>query len=60
MVSKDVEQRGKAAYAERTNPAAWAKLQALDHFREHVASLAEQTAQTGLQEVTSPRKTTAT
>lgn len=44
-VSDDIRQRGEAAYAQRTNPDAWQKLQYVEFLRENLAALAAPVAQ---------------
>jgi hypothetical protein len=44
-VSADIRQRGEAAYAQRTNPDAWQKLQYVEFLRENLAALAAPVAQ---------------
>ena len=41
-ITGDIRRRGEEQYAQRTNPKAWAQVQSLDYFKDHVESLVEQ------------------
>jgi hypothetical protein len=42
LITDEIKRRGEEDYAKRTNPAAWAQLQSLDYFKDHLKSLVEQ------------------
>lgn len=41
-ITDEMKRRGEEEFAKRTNPAAWAQLQSLDYFKDHLQSLVEQ------------------
>jgi hypothetical protein len=44
-ITEDIKRRGEEAYAQRTNPDAWEKLQYIEFLRENLAALAASVAQ---------------